>query len=255
MKTAIIFFGFFRTFDFVKNTLADNVMSGLNCDVYFSTPETMFTPPEGEVPEFHHIHSQNNDMVGDSVINFFGDKLKKFELRHYDAQLYKNLITSNNIPFKSFCDQYTWRILASFHSVYCSLELFKKYVESNSINYDMVILARGDVKYHSKLNMNELQMDKINYPTDAVMNGHINRLPPNARPSPSLEKAFNDQMLIGTQKNILTFHSLYENIFKYFHSGIDFNHETMMGIHLRKNNVEWVGTNYILYELWRYCKY
>ena len=64
MKTAIIFSGFFRTFDYVKESLATNVINTFDdCDVFFSSPKTMFSAPEDEVPEYHHIHAQNDHMV------------------------------------------------------------------------------------------------------------------------------------------------------------------------------------------------
>jgi hypothetical protein len=251
MKTAIIFSGFFRTFDYVKGTLTNNIMNTLDCDVFFSTPKTMFANTNDEVPEYHNIHSQNDELVGANVIDFFGDKLKMFELRDYDGQFYKDALITNGVPSKNFCDQHTWRILSQLHSTYFSLNIFKQYVESNGINYDVVILARPDVIYHSRLNIGGIQWDKINYPSHAVFEGKLRILSPHARPSPTLKKAFNDQMLIGSQNNILTFHSLYENVMNYFREGIDFNHETMMGVHLIKNKIKWCGVNYITYELCR----
>lgn len=257
MKTAIVFYGFFRTFDYVKDSFATNIMNTFDdCDIFFSTPKTMFTEPKDEVPEYHHIHAQNNNLVGSNVIDFFGNKLKKFELRDYDAQMYKDLIAKHNVPYKSFCDQYTWRILSMLHSEHYALDLFKKYVEEHNVVYDIVIFARGDVKYHTRLDIAAVHMDKVNYPTHAIVNGNVSPpLPDFANPSPSLERVFADQMLIGSQKNILTFHSLYDNVINYHNDGIHFNHETMMGIHLRRNNVDWAGTNFVLYELWRHSKY
>lgn len=254
MRTAIIFSGFFRTFDHVKESLATNVINTFNddeCDIFFSAPKTMFSEPKDEVSEYHHIHAQNDQLVGANVFDFFGSKLKTFELRDYDAQFYKDELVKYKVPESNFCKQYTWRILSQLHSTWFSLNLFKKYITEHNITYDHVILARGDVKYHSRLDLGQIDWKQINYPSHAMFEGRLNILSPNARPSPTLDKAFNDQMLIGTQSNILTFHSLYSNVMTYFKQGIDFNHETMMGTHLRKNNVEWCGTPFILYELCR----
>jgi hypothetical protein len=255
MKIALVFSGFFRTFDFVKNTLKENILDPLDCDVFFSTPKTVFALPEHEVSEYHSFHSTSNRLVGPEIIDFFGPKLQLYELRDYDSQLYKNIIKNNNIPDKNFCNQWVWRILSQLHSTACSLNIFKKYIDDNNINYDLVILARGDVKYHSKFDTLALQMDKVNYPTHAWHEGNLNILGPNCWASPSLRRSFNDQVLVGSQENILTFGSLYDNVLSYVSSGIDFNHETLMGNHLLKNNKDWIGTNYITYELWRHEKY
>ena len=190
------------------------------------------------------------------MIDFFGNKLKKFELRdYYGAQFYKDELAKHKVPAGNFCRQYTWRILSQIHSTYFSLNIFKQYIADHNITYDHVILARGDVKYHSRLDLNQLDMKQVNYPSHAMFEGRLSILSPNSRPSPTLEKAFNDQFLIGTQSNILTFHSLYDNVMTYFKEGIDFNHETMMGIHLRRTHVDWCGSSCILYELWRHSKY
>lgn len=258
MKVAIVFTGFFRTFNFVKQSFTDNVLNLLpeDTDIFFSTPKTLFTKPEDEISDWQHIHSQNDHLVENSqIVDFFGDKLKSYKLIDYSSLPYKKLIKDNNISVRNFANQPNYRIFSQFHNEQLSLKVFKEYVDQNNKHYDLVIMARGDVKYHSKLDLTQFQQGQVNYPSHAMFEGNLNVLPPNARPSPSLEKAFNDQMLFGSQEHILTFMNLYDHILPYYHEGIVINHETMMGIHLRKNGIDWCGKNIILYELWRHSKY
>lgn len=256
MKIAIVFSGYFRTFEFVKETCKNFVLDPLDCDVFFVSPKTYFAHKDNEVPEFHHIHSQNEEFITPKIIDFFGDKLKSYELRDGESNFYKQKIIQHGMPEKNIHNQYHWRTLAQIHYVSMSMSHFKNYVKNNNVNYDLVILARADVKYHTSFDLNRVNMDKINYPTTSVFEGRLSELNPNAGPSPHLTRAFNDQMLVGSPNNMFVLGAAYDNIINYnLKEGISFNTETLLGLHILKSGVDFIGTDYILYELWRKNQY
>jgi hypothetical protein len=254
MKAACVFAGYFRTWDYVKDTFVNRIMNPLTADIFFSSPKTVFSPPENEVREFHHIHSQNQQLV-EPVISFFGDKLKSYELRDSDQSHWRSIIAANHMSEKNIHNQYHWRTLAQIHGISASMQLFKRYVEEFGITYDLVILARPDVKYYSEFNVDHIDLSKVNYQTHSMNNGRLSILAPTSAPSPSLKQAFNDQILAGSQSKMLSFASAYDSIIRYHKEGICFNTETLLGIHCVRNGIPFTGSNYILYELWRDCSF
>jgi hypothetical protein len=250
MKTAFILTGYFRTFDYVKNTLMAHVIEPLNCDVFFSTPKTMFALPENEVSEFHELHSQNLSVVDPA---FFGTFLKSYQITNPSAQVYKDIITQTGIPQKNIFNQLAWRILSQMHGVSLSLQVFKKYIEQTNTNYDLVIMTRGDIKYHTTFDTSKVLLDKINYPLHSLNDGKFNTV--DSCPSPSLNKPFNDQIIVGSQKNILSFQDIFEKVINYSKEGIHFNPETLYGIHAQRKGLDFLGTDFVRYELWRHSKH
>jgi|ERR1700722_3395533 len=249
MKIAIIFAGFFRTFDCVKESFAEQVLNKLDCDVFFVAPKTSFAMPENEPPELHHLYAQNADLVNPE---WFGDRVKAYELIDHDAQTYKNIIAQNNISEKNNVNQYTWRILSYMHNISLSITLFEKYVIDNNANYDAVILTRPDIKYYRSPDVSLLDMSKINFSLHSMIE---NRLCTCDASPPSFHKPFNDQMVAGTQKNMLLYKNIYDQVIQYHKTNdISFISETFFGVHSHRNNVDCTGTDFVLYELWRKCQ-
>src|SRR4029077_3164358 len=132
MKAAVIFTGFFRTFPFVKKTFKDFIMDPLNPDIFFSTPKTLFTPLQHEDPLRiieRPYHTANNKLVATEVIDFFGDRLKSYELIDYDATPYRALCAQNDIPYYNFNKDPTFRILSQLTSQELSMKVFKQYAD------------------------------------------------------------------------------------------------------------------------------
>jgi hypothetical protein len=251
MKTAIIFAGFFRTFDYVKQTFADLVMNPLNCDIFFAAPHTMFALPENEIVELHGIYSQNANLVDPA---WFGDRLKSFKLLEHNSQIYKDLIIKHNISQVNAIGQHTWRILSYMHNISESVSVFKNYVMNNNVHYDLVILTRPDIKYYRPINVAALDMNKINFALHSMVGGSLGTC--SSAPSKSFNKPFNDQMVAGTQENILVYHNIYDSVLSYHkNEGVVFNSETFWGVHCIRNGLDCVGKDFVLYELWRESKY
>lgn len=247
MKTAIIFAGFFRTFDYVKETFFQHIMKPLDCDVFFASPPTMFALPENELKEFHHIYSQNTNLVDPT---WFGDNLKAFKFINHNPQIYKDAISKNNIVEINYANQHTWRILSYMHSISEAVSVFKNYTTANNIHYDLVILTRPDIKYYKPIDTSVLDMSKINYALHSMLEGSLGSCI--AAPSDSFPRPFNDQMVVGSQENILKYADIYHKVISYNkNENVAFNSETFWGIHCIRNGMDCVGTDFVLYELWR----
>lgn len=247
MKTAVIFAGFFRTFDYVKETFMEHVMRPLDCDVFFAAPKTMFALPENELPEFHHIYSQNTNLVDPT---WFGSNLKAYTLFDHNPQIYKDTIAHHNIEQINYAHQHTWRILSYMHSISQAVSVFREYVLANNIHYDRVILTRPDIKYYRPINFDALDMNRINFALHSMIDGVVHTCI--AAPSHSFPKAFNDQIIAGAQDNILKYHDIYDRVIHYNkYEGIAFNSETFWGVHCIRNGMDCVGTDFVMYELWR----
>ena len=255
MKTAVVFAGYFRTFDYTRDGFAQHIMNPLNADIFFVSPKTMFAPSDDEVSEFHHIHSQNDKGI-DDTIGFFGDRLRKYEIRDNRQRTYRDIVAANSMQEKNMHNQYHWRILTQIHGISLSMQLFKRYVEENNITYDLVILARGDCKYYANFDTSKMHPSKIMFPTHSMHGDKLSILPLNCCPSPDLGKAFCDVLLAGSQSNMLVFATAYDNIIGYHkRDRICFNTETLLGNHCLRNGIDWTGDNIILHQLWRECKY
>lgn len=266
-RVAVIFTGFFRTFNFTKDSFKFFIMDPLNADIFFSSPKTLYTLAKDEDPNWPHILEEdpnknrpdhysylsiNDKCVGSEIIDFFGDKLKAYELIDYSIEPYIELCRKNNIPDLNFNGALTFRILSQLSGIEKSANIFKKYVEQNNITYDLVIMTRGDNKYFTPFDINALDMDKLNYPDHNRNQGGFHYLPPNTPPSNKIHKTFSDHMLVGSQKNMLVWNNIASSSFDHFREGMYYTTENLMAYHLIKNNVDWCGTNYIEHALWRH---
>jgi hypothetical protein len=251
MKIAIIFSGFFRTFDSTKESCLEHFIKPLNADVFFSTLRTAYAPPEHEVSKFHSFNSQNNKTI-DSFIDILNPYLKLYEIRdYYSSEYYSQTINNNGLPEKNMFDQWHWRILSQMHNVSKAVSVFKTYVELTKKKYDLVILTRPDLKYHNNFNLAEIKSGIINYPAKSIYNGNISWV--SANPSPSLDHPFNDQIIVGSQEHILKYNNIYDCTLGYvLNENIIFNPETIFGYHARKSGIPFEGSDFVLYEILRY---
>lgn len=253
MKVAVIFTGFFRTFHSTKQSFKDCIMDPLNSDIFFSAPKTLFTLSEDEDPTwFSHFpyHSVNRKLVETDILDFFGDKLKSYDLIDYNAAPYKKLCQTNNIPYHTRDGLVSFRILSQLHNKELSMQVFRQYVEKHNITYDLVIMLRGDLKYSSPINLNLIDFNNIGYPNHNIEQQPY--IPSWCPPSDRIPKAFNDQFLVGSQKNMLVWCNVSQSFFEFFKEGLYFTAENIMAYHLMQNNIDWYGSNYIEYELWRH---
>jgi hypothetical protein len=272
MKIALILFGFLRTFEFCKQSFVDNLVNPLDVDVFISTPETVYTQPKDEIIPFHKWYSINSVKVTNQL-EIFGDHLKSKDIRAYDSNFYKKAANRSGIPEINPVQQYAFRVLSQMHNITLSVNLFKKYVESTNSKYDLVILTRPDVKFQTLFNPNVVDLNKINGPKYILIHPNHPELknlsskqkyeidirkregaarviaPKNV--TGGVDRFFNDQIICGSQNNILAYHDYYDESIKNHRETNCFNPETFMGLHLLRKKIEWTFTDFVLFELYR----
>ncbi len=277
MKTAVILYGFFRNFNYIRHTFKKHVMDATNCDVFFSTPDTIWTKKEDELVTSHHCFSINNDMFDEKeIVNFFGSNLKNHEVRKYDSKFYKDFVKENNLPeYNDFVRQFGWRVLSSIHSFSLSVDIFKKYVEKTGEKYDAVIITRPDIRYYTDFNTSAIKLDYINCNSHFTIDPNhpeLKKFPPFKRKyeinlrkrnggagihglKDSIYKNnqlwINDNIITGNQENILNLVNFFDKSPEYIDEGICFNYETLLGFHIYKNGMLLNNSNHCVYELWR----
>lgn len=255
MKVAVIFTGFFRTFHYTKQSFKDNIMDPLNPDIFFSSPKTLFTLPQNEdhnIVKRYPFHLANQNLVAPEVIDFFGDNLKSYELIDYNHEPILQSCVEHNIPYYTRDGAVSFRILSQLINKELSVKIFKQYAEKNNSNYDVVIMTRGDLKYYSSVNFDVINLNSIG------CENHGTPLPPViprwCPPSNRIPQPFNDQITIGSQKNMLVWHNLAQSFFDFWKEGLYFTPENIMSYHLKQNNINLYDAHFINYELWRHEK-
>lgn len=267
MKTALLLYGFFRTFDFCKHTLTKHVLEPLNADVFFSTPDTVYTRKVDEVEGLHHCFSRHEEPVDDKIINYFGDRLKQYEIRQYSSEPFKDYTKKLGFPETiELTRQLSWKVASSLNSFVSTIKVFKSYVERTKEHYDLVIITRPDVRWYEDFHPEVVKMNAINCPKFFAIDPsheqllHLpdeqkkwihNRRRQGGAGIHGFNRWINDNILCGSQENMLRFADLYDRIPDYQAIGVCFNYETMVGYHTIHNNIPLTDTDFAVYELWR----
>ena len=260
MKTAIIFYGFFRTFEYCYDSMLEHVIYPLNCDVFFNSPKNIYLSEED-------AKGQNN-LVVPKINDIIGSRLKHYEIRDYDYDFYKYKIQQAGIPeANDFTKQINPRVLSQLHSFQSSINTFNNFVNAHHIKYDLVIMCRTDMKFYKQFNIKSLDRSKLNCPLHFLVdfdNEEIKkfsdeekkRLTCRTRTHGASVHGFNrwlnDNILVASQNLMLNFNNVYDKAI-YYHkmNGVCFNNETILGYHMLSNNMDWCGTDFIIGELWR----
>lgn len=255
MKAAVIFTGFFRTFHYTKQSFKQHIMDPLNPDIFFSSPKTLFVLPQNEdqnIVKNYPFHSANKKLVAPEVIDFFGDNLKSYELIDYDHRPFQKACQDHNIPYYTRDGTISFRILSQMTNKELSIKLFKQYIEKNNLNYDVVIITRGDLKYSSTINFDVVNLNSIGCENHGTPLSPV--IPHWCPSSDRIPQPINDQITIGSQKNMLIFCNLAQSFFDFWKEGLYFTPENIMSYHIMKNNINLYNAHYIEYELWRHEK-
>jgi hypothetical protein len=230
LKVAVCFFGLFRSFDRTKETIKTNFLDIYNPDVFLYSPNTFYAKNNQDP-----LNGQDNPvpLTEDYVKNFFGDKLKDFVIWDLDPNIFIQQVQKNRMPEKNNIGQWAWRSYSMFHHIKKSLELRQNYERNNNIKYDVVILMRPDIELGKRMELEGLNLNKINHSVShaaSVFGFNI---------------LFGDHLLAAKPNVVDIFCSLYDRIGDYYRTGITLNNETLMGYHLIKNKIEWHKSDFV----------
>ena len=266
MRVALVFYGFFRTFDFCKTSLQEHVLDIINPDIYINSPDTIYAPPDDEIPELHNMNSRSLEQTN-SRINFFStDKLQACHLRQYKSAYYKQYVAARRMITKTSVNQYSWRVLSAIHSISLAIQSFKTHSRKHHLEYDLVILTRPDLRYYRYFDLSNIRLDCINYPShhmcdpchptmDPIPFVQRNSIEPRIRHGAAkvfgTNHNFNDQIICGSPDNIIELGKVFGMIPQYYKENILLNTETYLGMQCLKNSIELHASDLATYEIWR----
>lgn len=119
-------------------------------------------------------------------------------------------------------------MLSMFYSIMKSNSLKKEYELQNSFIYDCVIRCRFDLNITSnKINFNESNMDLIHL----MRHSHCSY-------------SYHDVFGYSNSKNMDTYSDLFKYVDNYYHNGIEFCPEIMLGWHIINNNIKIKNMNF-----------
>lgn len=265
MKVALVLYGFFRTFEFCSDSLKKFVLDPLNPDIYITSADTVFAPPEHEISELHPFYARSKGKTSKLLQPFLDYNVKSINLKTYDSNIFKMTASINNMEEITSIGQRSWRIISTISSICGAIKNFTS--NPSYKDYDLVIVTRPDVRYYRPFDTSAVQLDKINYPAAHMCeptNPSMLHLPEEERKliEPRIRKGgagifgypgqwFNDQIICGNPNNIKELGNLEFHIDEYYKEGIYLNTETYLGVHCMKNAIPFVGTDFTTYELWR----
>lgn len=174
-KAAILFSGYFRYYDrlyknFIEHVITPLSKGGYQPDIFFSTWDRLNSDNSASAhegsdgkPSYGVFNLQdiiNKYNPKGYIVGNFEDNKEKFNILKYDplldlSQLYKNHHDGHGILFS----------LAQYYHRQKVNELKRKAELSNGLQYDLVISMRPDLFFLEPLNLNNIDINKLNLRT------------------------------------------------------------------------------------------
>lgn len=266
-KSAILLYGFLRTYKTAAKSLLNKVAIPNNADIFLFTYDNeglSITNGNEDLHKTKRKYGALQDSLGNFVTekilrDTYGDRLKSFSLQKEEDFKEKFKIDSLNIYSPYFP-------IERFYSLYFNItgvtKLLLNYEKNNDILYDNIILARPDLNFYSQINLNDYDLNNINI---ANYGGNINESGKNeayyccyyknvkrCEYIPFKEVIFSDQLIISQRENLIKLATLYDKLNEYNKYGLPVCHpETILYYHLCLSQNLKVQTNNIKYEILR----
>jgi len=214
MRIAVCYFGYLRVLSEVFANQYENLFK--NYDVDF----------------FCHTWSDNYH----NEIQFLKDNIKPKRLLIEDLKFFeKNSFNSSNRSKQCFernyeikkyldCQSKPYNVLHMLYSIQKANSLRKEYSQNHNISYDCSLLIRSDISFNSPINVETLDMNKIN-------KTWVNRKDKSSE--------FNDHIAISSTKNIDIYSDcfLYSSAY-YLSDNITFIPENILTWHAKEMNLK-----------------
>lgn len=265
IKTAVLLYGFLRTYKQTSESLIKNVLEVNDADLFiccYDNTGLSSVSSQQDINDYKRKQATIDDQLGDFInekdlYSVYGHYLKDAIIKKYDPEYYKNACKdcfAIDVPL--------FRFFSLYDNISKSCGLLNKYVKQKHKKYDAVVLVRPDLNFYSKIDVQQFDLRKLNIPNyggniqfnkvndlyyvtsyrNILRNEYI----------PWHDVPFSDQLIISSYENMKCLESLYSNLKTYDSYGIPVCHpETCVYYHLGyKQNLE-VKTNRILYEILR----
>jgi len=267
-KTAILLYGYTRTYKTTGKSLLQKVAEPNNADIFIfcwdnaGVSNVIGNANAVEINHYKKEQSKEEDNQGEIVTfeclkNVYKDKLKRVSIQKYNDTKFitdSKGVLSPILPIE--------RIYSLYFNITGVMNLLLDYEKETGEQYDKIILARPDLQFYSAINLNDFD---INYLNIANYGGNIN---PNGKSElyftcyyknverneyiPCNEIAFSDQLIISSHKNMENLCNLYDMLAEYNNRKLPVCHpETVLYYHLALQQNLKVKTNDIKYEILR----
>jgi hypothetical protein len=243
MKTAVLFYGFFRTFNECYSSVMSDIIEPLDADVYFYSYRTFFTPKSIEEQERYSESSINDDLLDINKIQFqLKNRVKDFVIEDYNPGLYHRLVQRLNMPEKNIVNQYHWRIFSLMHGINKTINLFSHKKVSD---YDLVILMRPDAISLRKIEPSLLDLNQLSCP---YPEGYVTQ---NLSGPAGYPDYFCDQSMAASQDIILRMSHLFSTTIDLVKNGHVLCSEAILGLYCKKHNIPFGPSNFHFHKLVR----
>lgn len=265
-KTAVILYGYCRTYKTTAPSLIKNILEPNNADLFVSTYDNTgvsILSKNEDINRTKFILGNKQDLEGEAVSTeslsaAYGKYLKDAKINKYNPQKFVKDSEGIFSPILKI-----ERIYSLYWNITNAMSFFLDYVKKNKLTYDAVILARPDLFFFEKLDLSKMDLSKVHVPT---YGGNLIKKMEKPEPYyvayyenielgeyiPFRSVIFSDQLIISSFDNMKELASLYENLAHYDKISLPVCHsETVLYYHLvYKQKKEY--TNYtILYEILR----
>lgn len=265
IKTAVILYGFMRTYYTTASSLIKNVLAPNNADLFICSYDIEGESSAANVMDINRYKIQaaakednkGNPVTSDTLKQVYGLYLKAYVINKNEQRKY--IEASQNFYHT---DYPLYRFFSLYDNISQACKLLNNYVKKTKIKYDAVILARPDLAFYSKIDVRSLDLAQLNI---AQYGGNIKFTEPNelyyitgyrnierSEYIPWHDVPFSDQLIISSYDNMKCLESLYSNLSAYESYGVPVCHpETCVYYHLGYRQNLTVKTNRILYEIIR----
>lgn len=266
MKTAVLLYGYLRTYKVTKEALFKNLIEPNNADIFIYTYDvegvSALPLSTDNIDKEKTRHGKVQDMQGDDVTldvlnKTYGKVIKKAKIVHYDPQKY--IDDTANIP--SPCTP-SYRIYSLYNSITEVTKLLVDYVNETGAQYDAVVLFRPDLQLYTKVEIDKLDLRALNIP---FVGGNLKIIGKNslyyvagyknvknAEYIPHEGVPFSDQFIISSYDNMKPLSTLYTKLYEYYTEDFPTYHaESTLYYHLGfKHNLH-ISVQPFFYEILR----
>jgi hypothetical protein len=243
MKIAILFIGYARTFEQLK----DNYIKYFPChaDVFIQTYDTFYA-----IPTLDTICSSNN--VTYTNIDTFKSvfpNIKYFSNPMFNANKMKNTVIKHKIPIKNDINQETYRSFATFTNLKNVILAKSNFEKKNNFKYDCVIITRLDLKLDTPLIIPR-NLNKLYFPIgEGYFENNKRRI--GCAKIFGTNKTLNDQIMITKSAICDKLFDIVDKIPTYYKEKIMVNNETLIGFHCLKKKIVFEPYDMITYSIFR----
>lgn len=237
MKTALCLSGHLRSFRHTFQSLKNNIIDPLNCDVFIHTWDVIGAPTGKNPGDIKNENFKTINCLQD-IYGMFNPKYMSIEEQQDKLDLFINQTNDIKVPAdeQQYIMKHIGLHISMFYSIFMSNNLRKDYEQENNIEYDLIVRCRPDLFFKTILDFSMFaDKNKLYVPDIATY----------------VSNGINDQVAISSPSTMDTYCDIYHCIANYYrHRVCTARPEVMIKYHLDKNNIKTESKN-IDYDLYR----